>query len=504
MFDPEIIETHVPGNAARGRLVPPRDTLWPHSTGFLFLTYDCAWLNGSLPSFTTSNYTLLPVWNVTEMADAEFWSIDTTMFYADLTCAPANILSDWSTDHFPCVNVTGTREHDFTTIGVAVNGDGPDQCQHAYDFLTPWTSITHYSKNRYMYAWGGSQPNPDHMTKDAPKLPINLTAIYCDLRYYSQPVTANVTMPGGLVNHVVRTGTSSPFYQVDLTYTIAGTSGAIEDDDSDFAIFGYHPVDTPNVDSQLRRRLGGRPGYNKPMKRPGDDTLRSSSMVDTEVRRIAGLALSSRTRDNIGEMMNPETLAMSYRLAHQLLFAIAVADDTVSKNASEVDPVLVLRHVLARGFLVDRLWARGAQGALAIVTVITGVLAWLITKRDLKLDGEPNSLAEALRILAVSPQVRADMESIELYSPKEIVDHFGTAGGRYILELVNHGPRLLVKGARNSAIFPATDVTRRTKPWMENLWALRPWSGVGFLSAFGVVLIVLVSVFALSEVHDGE
>lgn len=191
-------------------------------------------------------------------------------------------------------------------------------------------------------------------------------------------------------------------------------------------------------------------------------------------------------------------------ITHQLLFALSVANDIVSKNASDIDQVTVVRHILARDFVVDRLWSRGTQWGLAVITVITAVLACLIGKRDLKLDGEPNSLAEALRMLAVSPQVRANMQNSEFYSPKKIGEMFGAASGSYKLELVGQGLRLQVECIRKDAILPEVDAAQRKTTWIQKLWALRSWSGIAFLFALGVMLGVLIVAFVLSEIHDGE
>lgn len=181
-------------------------------------------------------------------------------------------------------------------------------------------------------------------------------------------------------------------------------------------------------------------------------------------------------------MIDPDTLAASYKIALQFVFALLMADDMVSKNTNDIDQGAVVQHLLAKSFVVDRLWARGAQGGLAVITVIVAVLTILIAKRDLKLDGEPNSLAEALRMLAVSPQITLDMQNTEFYSPKKIGEEFGTVGGTYKLELVNNGPRLWVDGVRNEAILPEVVGARRNKPWMRKLWALRPWTGPHFCS----------------------
>lgn len=504
-----MINIHYHGIEAQRRLRPPTKKALPISSGFASLAYNYAWFNGSLPAYTTSNYSLLPVWNMSSMGENnEAWDVNTTMSYAELTCEPTIVSEDWRTASGEYFNLaTAPRgKDDNTTFGTT--SAKQDTWSLAENISTPWTSVMEktYGNNNYMYMRGFAQSARSDQPESMPI--INITVIHCTHSFYSQNVTANVGMPQGQINHVVHTSPPIPFDPVYFDQILAGSTLGIDfnppdcDSHGKFTAFGYKPLQVPNSHSQLQRRLGRQP---ETARGSGDQVDTSMSVVKMEnPRSLTDLVLFNRTKDDLGEMIDPDTLAASYKIALQFVFALLMADDMVSKNTNDIDQVAVVRHLLAKSFVVDRLWARGAQGGLAVITVIVAVLAILIAKRDLKLDGEPNSLAEALRMLAVSPQITLDMQNTEFYSPKKIGEEFGTVGGTYKLELVNNGPRLWVDGVRNEAILPEVVGARRNKPSMRKLWALRPWTGAAFLFAFGVIFSLLIAVFAFSEAHGGE
>lgn len=167
--------------------------------------------------------------------------------------------------------------------------------------------------------------------------------------------------------------------------------------------------------------------------------------------------------------------------------------------------VQVVSHVAGRGFVVDNLWARGTQGGLAAVVFMVLVLCFLIGSRKCNLDGEPNSLAEALRLLAASPDVSANLENSEYCSPQQILQRFDSGGRRYILELVEgKGSKIRVDPALSHSSSPAITEKMERIPWKEELWALRNVFGIGCLVGFGFVLAILWVAFVFSRAEQGE
>lgn len=536
MFDDRILERFVLGNATRGRVLPESGESHTLSADFTYVAYDYAWLEGALPAFTTPEYAVLPVVNGTRVDDGgESWRAESTLFEAELTCEiAASIDVSYAQDRGVSMNIT-SQTGGYTinlcdqsvkrTVRVKTVLPLPSYNCDAYTtFITPWTSIatrvaSHDNENRdwkngsavYMYAWA-SGPDPSwQSTPGAFPLPKNVTALFCMTSYYSQPVTANFTMPYGQVRHVDRTGNRTPFTGVaNFDEVIDGQWDAvsIQIDNSTLGL-GHLPSQVPNVDSQLRRRLGPRPGnltkYFGPDREDVIDASSHSLVYIANVYALSGFALSNRKPDNLGDLLDPTTLAAAYRTALQALFAIAITSELVDLQADHIETVPVMKRVWSKGFVVNHIWARGSQGGLVVVILMVAVLVLMIERRPCNLDGEPNSLAEALRLLAASPELSAEMENAEFHAPEEILKVFNDGGGRYMLDLVrDRGPRVQVIGVQEHTKLPAAAATEENhKPWVEKVWPLRWRSGAGFLLGFGVILILLTVAFSFSYILHG-
>lgn len=412
------------------------------------------------------------------------------------------------------------------SASVASRSDEPNlQCHGFTTFITPWTAIAQrvlYAPTAvngsevYLYGWA-SGANPSWPSTDSAPHPTNITALFCTTRYYSQAVTAMFGMPDGNIIRVNRTGVREPFVDLlNFDEIINGEAGALatppEAKNSDGAIFGlgYRPAQAPNADSQLQRWLGVRPANVSSLfvviEENEIDTSSHSSVYIDNVNGLPGLALSDLSPDNLGELLDPMKLAEVYERALQTMFALAVTGEMVHvDNRNSSNSVPVMRSIWVKGFRVNTLWARGSQGGLLVVVMMAILLTVLTGRRPCNLDGEPNSLAEALRLLAASPEVSAEMENAEFHDPKDLVEVFKEGGGYYILDLVpGQGPRVLRTTAVRKHSRLQAPGKGKQEPWMEQLWQLRAISGTAFMTFFGVVGVLLAVAFAYSRSTDGK
>lgn len=58
IFDDALLKDLVPGVGFRAAIYPDGGNSTTFSSGFMYVAYDYAWLNGTLPPFTTSTYAL--------------------------------------------------------------------------------------------------------------------------------------------------------------------------------------------------------------------------------------------------------------------------------------------------------------------------------------------------------------------------------------------------------------------------------------------------------------
>lgn len=524
IFDDRQFSTLVHVNGTRAILNRQSGVRKPSSSTFAHVVYDYTWLNGTLPPFTTPEYMVLPIRDVDGMGvGTETWAAETTLFEAEFTCENAVINNTWHPDvHGASLDIQSSANSS-TRIQICdavfqLQNNSSQHCDALSPLITPWTSISHefsvttsgIHQPTYLYAWV-SGPNPAWEIGSGAYPPAIVTAIFCTAHYYSQNVTANITMPEGIINSVNRTGIRKPFALLDLSGVITGARDPFES--PDFFGFGARPAQVPSVDSHLRRRLGERPdnlhNYFARLSQVNKLSLESHSAVYMpNTQALPGHALAGRTLDNIGEFHDPERLTQEYQSVLKLWFAVAMAVDMVDAgfDAPVRSSVPVTRSVLTRGFIVDRTWASAAEIVLAAVVTMSMLLAVLIGRRPCMLDGEPNSLAEALRLLDASPEVCATLENAEFYSPNQLRKVFEAGGGKYALQLVHgHEPRIQPISVEEKVILQLVNSREKTpKPWMKILLPLRPTFGVGCVSLFALVLGLLITAFVHARKWDGE
>lgn len=564
IFDDALLSHDIPATALRGVLHPVtvNSTL---SGQFTYEAYNNLWHDRPLPAFTEPEYAMLPlvpnnttkplptqedwVTNTEEVGDdwktnIEVWTANTTLFEAEMECEPAApIVVETITGHRIRVNITSKggeysvnlcdqKERTFTiTEALRMPFDpittrspisyGELPCDGYTTFLTPWTSIAQRvnSSRRspngsevYLFGWA-SGPSSSWPYLDLGPHPTNITAIFCTTRYYSQPVTATFEMPHGKPVEVNRTSVREPFLDLlNFDAIINGVTQASPTDanNADDSIFGYRPAQAPNDDSQLRLRFGDRSStidglFVTNAEYNSDKSSHSEVYIDN-INGLSGFALSRTSLDMLPTLLDPNNLTSIYRTALQTTFALAVTQEMVSVDQDASDTIPVTRTIFLKGFKVNTPWARGAQGGLVVVALMATLMTVLIRRRPCNLDGEPNSLAEALRLLAASPEVCTEMENAEFHRPEELAKVLIEGQGLYILDLVpGHGPRVL----RTSAAFrnhsqPLTPGKPNQEPWTERLWQLRFMTGLMFLTFFWVVGLLLSVAFAYSQTADGK
>lgn len=534
IFDDATLEKPLAGHGMRGAIPAGAGSFNNISAEFTYVAYDYVWLEGSLPSFTTAEYALLPVLNSTEMAGNETWTAETTLFEAELACEPAATIDIiYFNDRGVSVNITSQRGGyevrlcDRSVREENLNGAFDREgvplysCDVYTTFRTPWTNVAWLlnqddaglgfanGSDTYLYVWASGADPTWESTPGASPIPRNITALFCMTSYYSQPVLAHVGMPSGEVISVNRTGSRDPFSEVTAFGSVINAdffAFSIPDQYKDSAGnvvgLGYKPQQLPNVDSRLRRSLGTRPetleAYFAQEKVEQMSIQSHSSVYMDNLHGLPGFVLGNYTEKTLEKLLDPEVLAGTYGSTLKLLFALSVSVGMVDKSVTEL--VEIMRGVPTAGFTVNNLWARGAQCGLAVVAFLAVVLAVLIGRRECMLDGEPNSLAAALRLLSASQGLTTVMGDAEFKRPKDLKQVLNQDDRRYILKLEQeHGPVVEVTGI--SAQLPTVP---KRQPSTESLWQLKIVTGVGFLIGFGAIAALLVTAFVYAQGHSGK
>lgn len=524
IFDDTIINKRFTGPATLSRIKSLEGHSGPFSTEFTYAAYDYQWQNGTLPKFVTPAYAILPV-RLTGISTAdEIWIADTTLFEADLSCENA-IMTPIKAQNSKAVGLVLTsplnNRHNciiwdtgIDTWIACANATKlvEDPTPERYDYIpfaAPWTSLAYHvggnDSETTMYLWASARKSPTNSNSTESLLPLKQTAIFCKASYNSESVTAELAMPSGDITSVKRTGNRTPFTRpAGFTQMINGAFDNYTDAPAQYMDsvgrvvgLGYRPELLPNVDTFLSRRLGRRPPnltYKYSSK-----TARSNSMVALEnVYTLPAYALYNQTTESLEEPLDPTVLAEIYRNELRLLFSLVVSLELVDHEATV--PVTISRVAHTMGFIVSNLWARGTQGALLVVALMTAILGVLTHGRRCELDGEPNSLAAALHLLAESPQLCAQVENAEFHKDMDLQRSLIASGCRYkLVRGQERGPTIQVTGEIGEKLMD------RSEPWMgATLWTIRTRTAVGLVLFFSLVEGLLLVVYFMGKIHDGK
>lgn len=535
VFEDSTLQKPWIGPAEQKQLNQPVDGEYQLTAGFTYAAYNSAWRNNTQAPFTTATYALLPVVNTTFMPEPETWDTDTTQYQASLRCETAQTEISNTDDRGISIEITtlnGNFSHYLCDLRVQYQDERNDSspyCDQYTTFLTPWTSIayqisdTDWGRNSsfsraeqtYLFGWAsGANPAWDLNPNTSPS-PRNLTALFCTTSYHSRPVTATYTMPSGAVDSITWFDDTAPFTGID--YFEDAVNGLFypalpiqyRSSDNKTATLGYPPQYLPNVDRHLVSRFGGRPAVvgnlGRQMGVSSYPWESNSSIYMDNVYGISWFVLANTTRDNLADLLKPDTLMEKYELALQEWFALAVAIELVDQSGAG-KPLKITRLRHAKGFKVAIRWARGAEAGVVAVIIMATILAVVIPKRVCNLDGEPNTLAAALRLLHRSTDLCGVMQDAEFFTPAQIMDMLEQGDRCFKLELeVGHGPKILVVAAtEQQEDFVAPQAAGNAKPYTETQLRQRSIFGLGLLLVFAAVTALLTAAFVFSTLYDGK
>jgi hypothetical protein len=529
------------------------------SARYTYLAYGHAWLNGSLPPFTTPTYALAP-WaevdfnssvikrNDTDSAKlGQVWVGPSIRYEADLECDEAVktpiVAEGVGTIGYNLTSPNGAVGEALWVPGVADTND-TDLMSRLEDVVPGFSAFVykrsqdifasgaaHYSladmPNRYfeyserdkyeefmdsmIYIWTSALPRDWNNTRMGSGSR-GLTAIYCRPRFYLQPVNATVLMPSGVIQNVSQTGDRILVEQVDRSrlgefYSdlhVGNTGGevnltAYRNNFYSLVGLGYLPPTQPDNLSQVLRRFGG--SVEVPRVQP--------KFLGEPARGFPAFAFNTQHNGTLDSLFDPQNLADMYRRALKLQFAMLCRDEWLNTLAEEV-PATITREVKTRGFRMNENWCRGVQAAFAVLAALTIVMIVLLWERRCVLDGEPNSLASALGLLQRSPELAKQLENSE-FNPMSVVRRVLVRSGfRYRLGLEpGVGPRVDVlkdeDGIPVKILMEEPDEVLESKGYDKNKrWLENPTTGAFFAAFFFLMLVTMIVLYVYDEIREGE
>ncbi|KAI5850558.1 hypothetical protein DFP73DRAFT_238505 [Morchella snyderi] len=455
MFDHAPINTTMLSIGNRVEFDP---TAGPVSTYFTFSAYEHAWKDAPLDPFMGEDYALLPVKTLPNLSGplpSENWTAETTLFEASLDCADARV--EYSYDYWRDNNslvVEMFRPNDTSSPSVRVCDAVPlmkgvdmvdkyynkTNCSEITAFITPWTSMLWQLGNpeveevTYMIGWASGPPSPPTITENFKSpVPVNITAMFCTPRYYTQSVNATISMVTGKILDVTR---------IDRRKTITALQGfeRIIDGNVKQSLDGVAVFQEPSgnrivSDTKYPRRFGYRTdkiidlkydltesfGPSEIQSKPATfGRVSESNVFMTRTDSLASFALYKykANSEKLGDLLDREELRSTFEKALKLWFAYAVATESAISNSTS--HILVDKTVPNVKITVNKWWSLGARIGLPLIVILSGVLTFLLDKRVCHLNAEPNTIAASLSLLSASPALCDLMKHSEYYKLQDL------------------------------------------------------------------------------------
>lgn len=529
------------------------------SPRYTYLAYGHAWLNGSLPPFTTPEHALAP-WAEVDFNSSmikrndtsstkpdQLWIGPSILYEADLDCEEAVkrpvVVEGVGTIGYNLTSTNGVVGAVLWVPGVVDTND-TDLMSRLEDEVPGFSTFTYKNSqemfasgaayyslavmpNRYfqysdrdkyeeftdamLYIWTSALPRDWNNTRMSSGSP-GLTVIYCRPRFYSQPVNATVLMPSGVIKNVSPTADRVLVEQVDRSRLgelfsdlhVGNTGGdvnltAYRNYFSSLVGLGYLPPTQPDNLSQVLRRFGG--SVEVPRVQP--------KFLGESARWFPAFAFNTQRNETLDSLFDPRNLADMYRRALKLQFAMLCRDEWLNTFAEQV-PATITREVKTRGFRMNENWCRGVQAAFAVLIALTMVMIAQLWGRRCTLDGEPNSLASALGILQRSPELAKQLESSEFNPMKVVRRALVRSGFRYRLGLEpGVGPRVDVLKDKDDIpvkiLMEEPDEVlegksmEKGKRWLEN-----QTTGALFAAFFFLMVATMIVLYVYDEIREGE
>ncbi|KAL0635400.1 hypothetical protein Q9L58_005608 [Maublancomyces gigas] len=511
----KVIETEI-RQAVLSSLADQNTTF---STGFSFLAYNREWLTWSPPAFISNNggYAILPLEATGSWKYGEYgtWYGESVLYEADLNCHEAIVVitDQWfniSNGHDCAHNIyNDDSEPDGNPWGRFKSpGDG----LYRFSFIEPWTTwfMGGYPSETYSLSSGFGNCSNKHTflilwVRDKP-VPPNVTALFCEASYWSQPVQIVVDMPAGLVVKVRTLGNRTPFHGFNIPrFEELITTGKMAPPPSDLdplgrrVKFGYAPTRFPDPGSQLARKYPSRASKNLPY------------IGQLEKNSISGFVMARQRNDSLFELLDPEKLAVAYTDAFKMLFSFAVEFEMI--DTTQHSAKTVTRSFLTEAFVVNMLWARLSVAGFVMI-ILFGVCLMVVSRnRVCVIDGEPGSIAASLMMISHNRALTDDLNNAEYLGPRGLRKQLIRVGNRYQLRNFGRGPQIHVIGKSGSSSLDKSRVLlnpilvesddRNLVPHQRRAsWLMSSPAGGLFLLAFtGLLsLVIVIYVSRLSTV----
>jgi hypothetical protein len=203
-------------------------------------------------------------------------------------------------------------------------------------------------------------------------------------------------------------------------------------------------------------------------------------------------------QDDLEALLDPQNLGSIYSDAYTYLSAMLIQPELV--NFDNDGPLAeAIRTYEATGYVVDAIWIRLLQAALAVILALNLGLAAMLYRRKCDIGGDPGSIASAMS--AVDPCVLEDFEDAEFMDTKALAAVLIAKGHRYGLR----NGRIVVcnKDEASKTDNSARPTVDRTQVSLSKPWDLTVITGIIATVILILGLVLLIVLYQKNRAQNG-
>lgn len=359
------------------------------NANFLNAAYAVAWLGQRIPRYTTSDFALLPFQPVSSPqppTEQETWRSTAQAYHTDLNCHPANVdirPLGYTFDNGKGCSVSGivlspaTFDFEFMVLYIGYY----DNAILDWSLQNPNCTAEH--ANNFLALWAARE------SQIRSGIYSNLTALFCEPRYYIQE--GNITIDSS--NGTVLTNTTDSFLNTTLSVNDTFNTTQFE-----YLLgVGIQPVveraDFP--DTALVEQFPQLLRYN----------------LTWPVSNMVGFAVAL-TPHPVANLFSADLLSDAFQRAHRLLLSVAFSTLTQPLSSNNLSDIRSgLRQDTLGAIIMVRTISIVVETGLALIILLSTILWYYSGKRASHLQQDPASIADimsAVRLGSLSKSLKDD------------------------------------------------------------------------------------------------
>lgn len=224
--------------------------------------------------------------------------------------------------------------------------------------------------------------------------PQDVTAVYCQPRYYQQEVTATVDMISKLPQRYVLTGDKQP-----LPWDVFNTTN--------FEAL----LNSGSLGNEVRGEVLPAKHIPTYLELVAGTNLSLSNAGGGILQPMVGLALGAGSQ-TMANYLDWKELSKAYADAYRVLFARAMVD-VLGTNFRSSQPTAGKQQIITEAVVVEPLFVYIVEGFLGVVSICTMALLVLSLFRRRNLRTDPSTIASLMTIVAENQLLLSDLAGLD-------------------------------------------------------------------------------------------